>query len=269
MSIRVVSCVLASAYLLSGCANTGTPIASPPIPGNTASVTRGAMSGEPQELDFHTFVKPDCTSEGEARIIVASPPKHGRFDVISGSKVPAFPKDNIRNVCNNAAIPATRTLYTSDPGFVGDDSISYDVLGPNGSVHRLTTLIHVYGPGVSVGNPPPVPGGIKNNTRGARSGERQEVGMVLYVTPNCSTEGDPKIILSSPPKHGIVEFRRGSKFPEFKNDNIRYVCNTVNLPATLLDYTSSTGYVGLDDFSITRISPGGEISFSRYVIQVL
>jgi len=114
----------------------------------------------------------------------------------------------------------------------------------------------------------PVPGDDVAVMRGAKSGERQEVGFTMYVNPDCATEGEAKLAVTAPPKHGNVAFRAGERNSSFPKENVRNACNTRKLPATLIDYTATPGYVGTDEFVIADIGPQGEYSIHRYVIQV-
>jgi hypothetical protein len=62
---------------------------------------------------------------GYPTIKVAKAPHHGEVSVEEGTALADFGKDDARNVCNGKSVPATVIYYTSEPGFIGTDSVEF------------------------------------------------------------------------------------------------------------------------------------------------
>ena len=110
-------------------AQEGVPPANAPT---SAPVVRGALSGVRQQINSFYNLNPDCTSGGYPTLKVARAPQHGQVVVEQGMDFAEFPKDNIRSACNGRSVPATLIFYTSEPGFVGTDTVAFDRIGVAG-----------------------------------------------------------------------------------------------------------------------------------------
>jgi hypothetical protein len=60
-----------------------------------------------------------------------------------GAAFAAFGKDDPRNVCNGKAVPATVIYYTSEPGFIGADSVAFERIGVAGAYGYHAYTINV------------------------------------------------------------------------------------------------------------------------------
>ena len=98
-----------------------------------APQVRGALSGRRQLIASFYATAPDCTSLGYPTLIVARPPQHGHASVEQGTALAGFGKDDARNVCNGRSVPATLIYYTSEPGFIGADSVAFERIGVAGA----------------------------------------------------------------------------------------------------------------------------------------
>jgi|GEM_PF-2635477 len=94
---------------------------------------RGALSGQRQQIFSVYNNANDCSTTGYPTMKVAKPPQHGQVSVEQGSAIAAYPKTDIRNICNGKSVPATVIYYTSEPGFIGTDSVAFDRIGTTGS----------------------------------------------------------------------------------------------------------------------------------------
>ena len=104
---------------------------------NANVAIRGAISGEKQKIQFIYFINPDCTSAGLVKISVTEVPAHGSVTTEPLSDFPAFEKENVRFVCNTRRVAGLQVFYQSEPGFVGSDKLTIDVVYPNGLIQRV------------------------------------------------------------------------------------------------------------------------------------
>jgi hypothetical protein len=126
---------VASALALASCVviNTNNPSAIAPRQSAGTPVIRGALSGQRQSLASFYATASDCTSLGYPTLKVAKAPKHGQVSVEQGTALADFAKDDARNVCNGQSVPATVIYYTSEPGFIGADSVEFERIGVRGA----------------------------------------------------------------------------------------------------------------------------------------
>lgn len=104
---------------------------------------RGALSGQRQEIFVVYNNANDCSTTGYPTMKVAKPPQHGQVSVEQGSAIAAYPKTDMRNICNGKTVPATVIYYTSEPGFVGTDSVAFDRIGTKGGYgyHEFSIMV--------------------------------------------------------------------------------------------------------------------------------
>jgi hypothetical protein len=104
---------------------------------------RGAVSGQKQVIVSFYATAPDCTSLGYPTLKLAKPPQHGQVSIEKGTAFAAFGKDDPRSVCNGKAVPATVIYYTSQPGFIGADSVDFERIGVAGAYGYHAYTINV------------------------------------------------------------------------------------------------------------------------------
>jgi hypothetical protein len=126
---------VASTLALASCIviNTNNPGAVTAQQATRTPIIRGAISGQRQILASFYATASDCTSLGYPTLKVAKAPKHGEVSVEQGTALADFAKDDARNVCNGRSVPATIIYYTSEPGFIGTDSVEFERIGVRGA----------------------------------------------------------------------------------------------------------------------------------------
>jgi len=122
------ACIAAS-FAMSSCAQ---PPQSKPVSEPNQQV-RGEVSGVKQQIAEFYFVNSDCTSGGYPVLKVAKLPQHGQVSVEQGTAYADFKKDDSRAACNGKKMPATLIFYTSEPGFIGSDTVAFDRIGVLGA----------------------------------------------------------------------------------------------------------------------------------------
>jgi hypothetical protein len=108
-----------------------------------APQVRGALSGQRQLIGTFYATAPDCTSLGYPTLKVAKPPQHGQVSVEQGTALADFGEGDARSVCNGKSVPATTIYYTSEPGFVGADSVAFERIGVAGAYGYHAYTINV------------------------------------------------------------------------------------------------------------------------------
>jgi len=104
---------------------------------------RGALSGQKQLIASFYAVASNCTSAGYPTLKLAKPPQHGQVSVEQGTEIATFGRDDPRRPCNGEEFPATTLYYTSEPGFVGTDSVAFDRIGVRGAYGYHVYTINV------------------------------------------------------------------------------------------------------------------------------
>lgn len=117
------------------------PAAAPPSA--AAPTVRGAVSGVKQFVRDYMSVNPDCSSIGYAKVTVVTEPSWGKVIVEEGESYPNFTRENIRSRCNDRKLPAVLVYYQSEPGFVGTDRLTLEVVTVSGTFYHQEFLINV------------------------------------------------------------------------------------------------------------------------------
>ncbi|HEY2629762.1 MAG TPA: energy transducer TonB [Usitatibacter sp.] len=116
-----------------------------------------SQTGAPVEVEFWYSANPDCSSRGDMKVRVVTPPRHGTLELIDGWGYSSFPEANVRRPCNQRGVVGTHGYYRSTPGFVGQDRISTEVLYPDGMTVSETWNIAVWpSPAKRIAAPEPV-----------------------------------------------------------------------------------------------------------------
>jgi hypothetical protein len=115
---------------LCGCQSTG------------ATRTLTVPVGEERKIDYYYAINPDCSSLGSATIRVIAPPANGRIAIREGTDFPNFQTNNPRSECNTRRVASTQVWYIPNPGFLGTDSASVDIISASGiDVQRAYSII--------------------------------------------------------------------------------------------------------------------------------
>jgi hypothetical protein len=89
--------------------------------------------GRMATLDFFYSVYPNCSSRGEPRVQVTSYPENGGFFVATRDRHPKFPLGSNLHKCNARRVPSTVLYYKSNQQYIGNDTVSVEVIYPDGS----------------------------------------------------------------------------------------------------------------------------------------
>jgi hypothetical protein len=106
------------------------------------------------------------------------------------------------------------------------------------------------------------------NVRGALSGQRQFLVSFYATGSDCASLGYPSLKVAKAPKHGEVSVEQGTAVANFGNDDVRKGCNGQRVAATVIYYTSVSGFVGADSVAFERIGVRGAYGYHAYTIHV-
>ena len=106
------------------------------------------------------------------------------------------------------------------------------------------------------------------NVRGALSGQRQLLVGFYAIGSDCASLGYPTLKVARPPKHGHVSVEQGTALADIGKTDARNVCNGKSVPATVIYYTSVTGFIGEDSVEFERIGVRGAYGYHTYIIHV-
>jgi hypothetical protein len=89
------------------------------------------------------------------------------------------------------------------------------------------------------------------------NGQTIQLAFVTTINPDCTSRGAPTIIITQPPRHGRARVVRVSDFPNFRESNVRSVCNRRRVAGTALSYTANRGYSGPDSVGAEVFTSSG------------
>jgi hypothetical protein len=75
------------------------------------------------------------------RIVESS--KNGNVTFEKGSGFPNYPADNLRSKCNVSAADGQVIFYMPEPGYVGSDSVTVEIIYPDGAARTRRYAIEV------------------------------------------------------------------------------------------------------------------------------
>ena len=102
-----------------------------------------AVSGRPLKLNFSNTTNPDCSSAGPPVVRLTHAPQHGRVTIIRASDFPSFPVGNPRHDCNRRRVAGTKTVYVSQRGYIGIDTVAIEIIFVSGATTRRSFTINV------------------------------------------------------------------------------------------------------------------------------
>jgi hypothetical protein len=120
-----------------------TATAPAPAPPAITVVSRVAIADKPLQLAFLYDMNPDCSVIGVPTVRIVEQPKSGKATIENGTGFPAFPASNPRSKCNQSRSDGAIISYTPDPGYTGADSITVDIIYPDGSAAKRRYAIEV------------------------------------------------------------------------------------------------------------------------------
>jgi hypothetical protein len=125
---------LLGALLLAGC-TTNTAIIVPVVvapQSGTFALDFSVASGKRAMLRKVFDLNADCSLAAYADIRVKTPPGHGTVTIVQGDYYPDYPLGNQRYTCNLKRQAGMAAFYQSDPGYVGPDSLTLEIVNPAG-----------------------------------------------------------------------------------------------------------------------------------------
>jgi hypothetical protein len=212
---------------------------------------------QPLPADFLYAINPDCSSIGVASVRTLEAPQHGKLTIAKGSGFSNFPQDNPRHACDRRRSEGMLMFYRPDPGFLGADSVTVEVLFGDGGARKRHYAITV--------NPAPPPAEL---TRVAATEQRVRIGFLTNIEPDCSSTPFASVRMVEEPKHGEASLKEDTGFTNFPKDNPRFECNGQRSDGTAVLYRSEAGYTGKDALTVHLVYADGRESNLRYVIDV-
>jgi len=223
----------------------------------TQEVKRNAVLDQPVQVDSIFSLNPDCTPVGEINIRTIEEPKHGKLTISKGSAFSNFLQDNPRQVCNRRRSEAMLVRYLPESGYLGPDSITVDIIYPEGYSRKRHYAISV--------NPKPAPTEV---TRVAAAEQQVRVGFLTNLDPDCTSNAFASVRILDQPKHGEATLRQDTGFTNYPKENLRFECNKQRSDGTAVLYRSEAGFIGRDSVLIEIIYVDGRESSFRYWIDV-
>ena len=237
--------------------------AAPPSPAPTPPASemlefkRTATTDLPLYVDFLYWINPDCSSIGVASVRTIEEPKHGKLTVAKGTGFSSFPKENPRQACNRRRSEGMMMYYRPEPGYLGPDSVTVDVIYGDGNARKRHYAITV--------GPKPAPVEI---ARSAASEQRVRIGFLANVDPDCTSTPFANVRIVAPPQHGEATLSQDTGFTGYAKDNPRFECNQQRIDGTAVLYQSEAGYTGKDYLTVEIVYEDGRESNLRYAIEV-
>jgi hypothetical protein len=110
----------------------------------------------------------------------------------------------------------------------------------------------------------------KDAPRFVPSGKSRMVGFFTGANADCSV-WDLKAMdvqITKAPEHGMVEIVPGESFMTFAKDGIAAHCSGKKYRGTAVNYKSSAGFTGFDEFEVFVMSPNGWATEVRFKMNV-
>jgi hypothetical protein len=238
------------------------PVASQPQPKpapatlETQEVKRTAVIDHPLRVDFVYAINPDCSPTGEISIRTTEEPKHGKLTIGKGTSFSTFAPDNPRQACNRQRSEGWLVYYRPESGYLGPDSVTVDIIYPDGFSRRRHYAI-----AVNPATPTEVP-------RAAASEQRVRLAFLTSVDPDCTSNPFASVRIAEEPKHGEATIKQDTGFTNFPKENPRSECNKQRSEGTAVLYRSEPGYAGKDSVVVEIVYVDGSASSVRYAIDV-
>jgi hypothetical protein len=104
---------------------------------------RVAVAGQQLQVAFMYDLNPDCSLIGVPTVRISEQPKSGKATVEKTTGFPAFPSSNSRFKCNTSRVDGVAISYTPDSGYTGADSITVDIIYPDGTASKRRYAVEV------------------------------------------------------------------------------------------------------------------------------
>jgi hypothetical protein len=114
-------------------------LASGPVVGQDSTYRSVAVvTGRQVRLSLHFNLNKDCSPAGPPKIRVIAPPRHGTLSIRGGTAR----AERVRN-CEKVQTPVRLVLYASNPGYIGEDQVTYEVTRADGITESQVVAITV------------------------------------------------------------------------------------------------------------------------------
>jgi hypothetical protein len=117
-----------AALCLAACQSTLATLA----PSRPESSVVFADRGAEVRAKHYRDVAEDCSNRGYANVAIALEPRSGRIELRREGAVPSFAADNPRFKCNQRRVEGVGVYYIPNPGFVGGDRFTIEVIWADG-----------------------------------------------------------------------------------------------------------------------------------------
>jgi hypothetical protein len=227
------------------------------LSGDTLELKRTAAVDQPLNVDFLSALNADCSPVGVAGVRTVEEPKHGRLTIEKGSGFLYFALDNPRHACNRQRIEGMHVRYQPEPGYLGPDAVTVDVLYGDGTSRKRHYAITV--------DPRPEPVEV---SRAALTGQQVRVGFMVNLDPDCAPVPVASVRILEGPRHGDAILKADTGFANFAKDNPRFECNKQRVNGWAVLYRGEEGYTGKDSVILETILADGRESRTRIAIEV-
>jgi hypothetical protein len=231
--------------------------ATPPPTPEALEVKRTAVVDQPLQVDFLYSINPDCSSVGVAGVRTVEEPVHGKLTIGKGAGFSNFPQDNPRQACNRHRTEGMLMYYRPEPGYLGADSLTVDIIYGDGVSRKRHYAI-------TVGSKP----APLELARAAVAGQQMRIGFLTNVDPDCTSNPFASVRVVEEPKHGETALKEDTGFTNFANDNLRFECNKQRSSGTAVFYRGEEGYTGKDSVTVDIVYDDGRKTSAHYSIEV-
>jgi hypothetical protein len=239
----------------------------PPV----TEITSQVIADQSKPIGFLVELKPDCSTAAFATVSTIEPSRHGKISIDRGTGYSNFAQSNPRFACNKTPSEGVKIAYEPNRGFVGDDTLTVDILYADKSMSRRHYSIKVEpGPAgpASAGTKPQSSAQITEVARVVARDQKLRVATLFDLNPDCSVIGIPTVRILESSKNGGIIVEKGSGFPNFPANNSRSKCNSNAVDGEVIFYMPESGYVGADAVLVEIIYPDGTARTRRYAIEV-
>ncbi len=92
---------------------------------------------------FVTNVKPDCSSGALGQVRLIGKPAHGDFSQAIVEDFASLPPTSPAFHCNTRRVAGVEVSYRANVGYVGTDSLTFDILYPDGRRAHVDAALNV------------------------------------------------------------------------------------------------------------------------------
>jgi hypothetical protein len=118
------------------------PAATPSTP-QMLEFTRVVATDQLLRVAFVPALNPDCSSIGFVTVRFVEQPKHGKVSVENGTGFSLYAQNDPRFECNKRRTDGVIISYNPEAGFRGPDSLTMDVITPDGAFYKRRYAIDV------------------------------------------------------------------------------------------------------------------------------